>query len=668
MPAKGTTKRANSSYKFDKSNVFTEDEFNILESFDDRTDKNEAFNSFINSRGLTAQKVVLNKFSVIFPNMSGCPRGGNMDMYDPVNKLRVEVKYLSKAFVYGTDLKFTLELDYNENDNLFILINMGDKNMPIYRRLFGNVCIINGYHLRWCDLYNIYHEIKTLQNNNMKNTVLLHNHFKFSKQKAIIEYEVNRRVEAEMETRIADRIALTDSLIEDVKELRQKNSELTTRADDYCAILMNVFDLLNDAQKHNLCSRGLDLSEFMDVAAFEERMSTISTTTAIIGGDTGEPDTSMVPEQRNTSIEDFINQQWVTDTLYHYGMPYTFFVSEYERYCQSHNRAIDTTIRKKNTLVTRFSEMLEQDNGARRLSANINGVLKPTNKRAIIFNNTYTDTIKDRVTDYHEMNNNPYLRSNDYRSLVDGIKSTNKSINDIDYTTIPDRSKFIRFIDVATGRSRIKDGCGETKKLNGNYYDIITFFKAYAALLETDTEDKRTRKNAFVEYKYKGETITINASRWIEMFVTKNPDLHAYVNEHCFNRLCYNRDLSDVNVLRQYIIEAIEDAVTNRINFEEYEIKLSKRAGSLKTVCYKLICNSGNEAHVEWVGLIKNNEDTMKAIRECLIKHFDTIRKHKLDIFKSGPRTTCSCISTLVTEMKNRARFKPADEEEEDDD
>lgn len=667
MPAKGTTKRANSSYKFDLSNVFTEDEFKILESFDTRTSIKESHTQFIKSRGTTAEKVVLNKFAVIFPNMRGCPNGGKMDMYDPVNKVRVEVKYLTKSFVYGADLKFTLELDYNENDNLFVLINMGDKSMPIYRRLYGNVCIINGYHLRWCDLYNIYHEIKTLQDNNMKNTTLLHNHFKFSKQKAIIEYEVNRRIEEEMETRIADRIALTDSLIEDVKDLRQKNSELTTRADDYHAILMNVFDLLNDAQKHNLCSRGLDLSEFIDVAAFEERMNTISTTTAIIGGDVGEQDTSMVPDQRNTSIEDFIKQQWVTDTLYHYGMPYTFFVAEYERYCQSHNRTIDTSVRKKNTLVTRFSEMLEQDNGARRLSANINGILKPTNKRAIIFNNAYTDSIKDSVTDFREMDNNPYLRSNDYRSLVDGIKASSKSINDIDYSTIPDRSKSIRFIDITTGRSRIKDGCGETKKFNGNYYDIITFFKAYATLLESDTEDKRTRKNAFVEYKYKGETITINASRWIEMLVTKNPDLHAYINKHCFNRLCYNRDLSDVNVLRQYIIEAIEDAVANRINFEEYEIKLSKRAGSLKTVCYKLICNSGNEAHVEWVGLIKNDEDTMKEIRDCLIKHFDTIRKYKLDIFKSGPRTTCSCISALVTEMKNRARFKPADEEEDDE-
>lgn len=667
MPAKGTTKRAISSYKFDKSNVFTDDEFKILESFDTRTSIRESHTQFIKSRGTTAEKVVLNKFAVIFPNMRGCPNGGKMDMYDPVNKVRVEVKYLAKSFVYGADLKFTLELDYNENDNLFVLINMGDKGMPIYRRLYGNVCIINGYHLRWCDLYNIYHEIKTLQDNNMKNTTLLHNHFKFSKQKAIIEYEVNRRIEEEMESRIADRITLTDSLIEDVKELRQRNSELTVRTDDYHAILMNVFDLLNDAQKHNLCSRGLDLSEFMDVTAFEERMNTISTTTAIIGGDTGELDTSMVPDQRDTSIEDFINQQWVTDTLYHYGMPYTFFVSEYERYCQSHNRDIDTSVRKKNVLVTRFSEMLEQDNGARRLNANINGVLKPTNKRAIIFNNAYTDIIKNSVTDYREMDNNPYLRSNDYRSLVEGIKTTRKAINDIDYATIPDRSKFIRFIDVATGNSRIRDGCGETKKFKGNYYDIITFFKAYAALLESDTEAKRTRQNAFVEYEYKGKLVTVNASRWIEMFVTKNPDLHAYINEHCFNRLCYNRDLSDVNVLRQYIIEAIEDAVANRINFEEYDIKLSKRAGSLKTVCYKLICNSGNEAHVEWVGLVKNNEDTMNAIRECLIKNFDAIRKHKLDIFKTGPRTTCSCISALVTEMKNRARFKPADEEEDAD-
>lgn len=663
MSGKSTTRRAISSYKFDTSNVFTDEEMQLLASFDDREDKNDPANSFINSRGLTAQRTVLRKFNYIFPNMAACPKGGNMDMYDPVTNIRVEVKYLAKSFVYGTDLKFTLELDYNRDDNLFIWINMGDREMSMYRRLFGNVCIVNGYYLRWCDLYNMYHEIKTLHNYHMKNTVLLHQHLEYVRLKSMIDQKVNERVEAELESRIGDRIALTDSLIEDIKTIRETNAELTTRADDYRSLLTNIFELLNDAQKHQLLSRNLNLTEFMNVAAFEERMNVISTAPANIGDDTHNMDTSMVPDQRNTSIEDFINQQWVTDTLYHYGMPYSFFTTEYERYCRSHGRTIDTVIRKKDALTKRFADMLEQTNGTRRLSANINGILRLTNKRAIIFNNTYSETIKDHVTDYRQMEDNPYLRSADYQSVVDGVKTASDSINDIDYTTVPDRSDRIRFIDPSTGRSRIKEGCGESRKFNGNYFDIITFYKAYSILLTNEPDIKRTRKNAFVEYEYKGETVTINVSRWTEMLSTKNPGLHAYINENCFNRSCFTRDLSDVKVCTKYIVDAIEDAVAKRINFEKYEIKLSSRAGCLKTVCYKLICNGGDETRVEWVGLLRNDPEAMESIRACIIKNFDEIRKYKLDIFKSSAKSTSSCISAIVTEMKNRARFVGTEDE-----
>ena len=663
MSGKGTTRRAISSYKFDTSNVFSEEELRALESFDERIDKSETSNVYVNSRGLAAQKIVLDKFSVIFPNMKGCPRGGNMDMYDPLTNIRVEVKYNTKSFIYSVDAKFILETNYNSDDNLFIWINMGDKNMTTYRRLFDKICIVNGHYLRWCDLYNMYHEIKTLHDNNMKNTILLHDHLKYVRQKAMIEQEVNRRMEAELETRIADKIALTESLIEDLKHMREKNEQITARADDYHAIIMNVFDILNDAQKHQLCSRNLDLSEFMDVEAFEQRMNTISMTTAIIGGDTEEIDTSMVPKQRDTTIMDFINQQWVMDTLYHYGMPYNFFATEYEKYCRSHGREINPIIHKKNNLVTEYREFFDQTNGTRRLSGNVNGVLIPTNKRAIIFNNTYAESIKDRITDYRNMENNPYLRSAEYRSVVDGIITSSESINDIDYNTIPDHSKKIRFIDPSVGRSRIKDGCGESKKFNGNYYDIITFFKAYTMLLKEEPDVKRTRKNAFIEYEHKGEIITINASRWIEMLSNKNPGLHRYINENCFNRSCFTRDLGDVNVCKQYIIDAIEDAVAKRTNFEKYEIKLSSRAGCLKTVLYKIICNSGDESRVEWVGLIRNDPDAMEAIRDCIIRHFDEIRKHKLDIFKSGPRTKCSCISPIITEMNRRARFDQSEDD-----
>lgn len=664
MTAKSTTRKAISAYKFDKTAVFTTEELYTLTAFDNRSDISEYSNAFANNRGLSAQRVVLHKFNRIFPNMVACPRGGKTDMYDPLTKIRVEVKYLSKSFVYGTDLKFTIELDYNHDDNLFVWINMGDQSMPIYRRLFGNVCIVNGYHLRWCDLYNMYHEVKTLHDNTMKNTFLLHEHLKYVRMKAMIDQKVNERVEAELESRIGDRIALTDSLIEDISKIRETNAELSTRADDYRSLINNIFDLLTDAQKHQLLSRNLDLSEFMDVEEFERKINTNHTTPVMIGCDSSiNEDISMVPEQRNTTIEDFINQQWVTDTLYHYGMPYKFFASEYEKYCLSHGRTINTIIRKKDALTKRFADMLEQTNGTRRLSANINGVLQPTNKRAIIFNNTYSERIKDRVTDYRQMDGNPYLRSTDYLSLISAINISSGSINDIDYESIPDRSDKIRFIDPSMGKQRIKSGCGESSKFNGNYIDIITFFKAYASLMATEPDVKRTRNNAFVEYELKGETITVNASRWTEMLSTKNKPLYAFINEHCFNRAHYNRDIGNVTVCMGYIVDAIKDAVAKRIPFEQYEIKLSTRSGSLKNVCYKLICNSGDETRVEWISMIRSDPAAMEAIRGCLIENFNEIRKHKLDIFKTGPRTTCSCISVLVTEMRNRARFVSTEED-----
>lgn len=65
-----------------------------------------------------------------------------MDLYDPVKKVRIEVKNKKDGAINNEDEKFLKDVINNPDDTVYIYINMANKKM--LSRNINNIYFING--------------------------------------------------------------------------------------------------------------------------------------------------------------------------------------------------------------------------------------------------------------------------------------------------------------------------------------------------------------------------------------------------------------------------------------------------------------------------------------------------------------------------------------------
>ena len=81
------------------------------------------FEKNIKRRGEAAEEFAKTVFSQFFPNIQRTHKIHCMDLYDPILKVRIEVKYEEK-FSKNDIEKFYRDISLNSDDNLYILINL----------------------------------------------------------------------------------------------------------------------------------------------------------------------------------------------------------------------------------------------------------------------------------------------------------------------------------------------------------------------------------------------------------------------------------------------------------------------------------------------------------------------------------------------------------------
>ena len=98
-------------------------------------------------KGKYAENLVLRVFQYEFLKhlKSVSSIKGSMDLYDPVMKVRIEVKAYANDTRWSDNEKFINDITYNETDNAYIYINLLSENLK--SRINGNVFIINGLTL-----------------------------------------------------------------------------------------------------------------------------------------------------------------------------------------------------------------------------------------------------------------------------------------------------------------------------------------------------------------------------------------------------------------------------------------------------------------------------------------------------------------------------------------
>lgn len=94
-------------------------------------------------KGLKAEILVLNKLQNLgFPEMESVrSQISTMDLYDKINKFRIEVKYYKNDNVNSDNAKFVSNIMTFPNENMYMYINLACKDLK--SRIIGNVYILN---------------------------------------------------------------------------------------------------------------------------------------------------------------------------------------------------------------------------------------------------------------------------------------------------------------------------------------------------------------------------------------------------------------------------------------------------------------------------------------------------------------------------------------------
>ena len=114
--------------------IFTESD---LKPFDDiaLTNNVDVLCSASNTRGLSVERLVKDKLSVIFNHLyKPTDMKNTMDLYDPNMRVRIEIKYENSFTKVTIDKKFGIDSKVDiDGANIYVYINLGCKEMPTIR-------------------------------------------------------------------------------------------------------------------------------------------------------------------------------------------------------------------------------------------------------------------------------------------------------------------------------------------------------------------------------------------------------------------------------------------------------------------------------------------------------------------------------------------------------
>lgn len=540
--------------------IFTESD---LKPFDDiiLTGRITDLGSLCNIRGLSVEQLVKDKLSKIFCHLYKPTDMKNaMDLYDPVMRVRIEIKYENSFTKVTIDKKFGIDSKVDiDGANLYLYINLGCKAMPTIRHYHTNMFIINGRRLTWDLLYGIYLEANALLSPDSDSTLTLLRKIDWIVEKRRFDEAVKQYVENHS-------AEIHEQLEREIQQFATATAELNKIIDHYRTELQ--------------CIQSNPLGDTCDVNFIQESTLRLDIESEPINADdngtehlTSQPIdiiTQMIMQSKTVGIKTemdafnyLINIPFIQKLLCEYGCVKEYFYNRLTEICTANN--IECTYKPVNILNI-FGKRIRK--GYRQFIINDNGQRIETSNEAV----GYTTEERARVqqtqtynshTDLSAYFNSPELMSVLNRATESAIDITVNDYAILDSMELIPTDRFVR-VDNDTNAT------GSIKAKNKRTF-LLQMLKTYSTIIGFEYPG---RENSCVRYtnEHGGSTV-YNMQSVFKNLYKDDPLLFKAINDRWFDLRAYDKTLS----LCDKLIRSIEVCIKNDIQFKDYRAAFGER-------------------------------------------------------------------------------------------
>lgn len=545
--------------------IFTESD---LKPFDDiaLTNNVDVLCSASNTRGLSVERLVKDKLSVIFGHLYKPTDMKNaMDLYDPNMRVRIEIKYENSFTKVTIDKKFGIDSKVDINGaNIYLYINLGCKEMPTIRHYHTNIFIINGRRLTWDLLYGIYLEANALLSSDSDSTLVLLRKIDWLTEKRLFDDSVKRYAEKH-------NAELREQLEREIERFAIATDELNKRIDQYRSELRHIQSNPLGNQLSNACNVNRIQESMLQIDSESEPISADVISDVL---DVCQPEADiiaqMIAQSKTANIKTemdafnyLINVPFIQKLLCEYGCVKEYFYNRLTEICTAN--AIECTYRPANILNI-FGKRIRK--GYRQFIINDNGQRIETSNEAIGYTAEERARVQQTQTYNPHTDLSSYFTSPELMSVLNRATESAVDITINDYAILDgiDPIPSDRFVRVDNDTNAVSSIKAKNKRAF-----LLQMLKTYATIIGFDYPG---RENSCVCYtnEHGGSTI-YNMQSIFKNLYKDDPSLFKAINDRWFDLRAYDKTLS----LYDKLTRSIDVCIKNDIPFKDYRAAFGER-------------------------------------------------------------------------------------------